>query len=97
MAVLHIVWLRFGDGVPDERIERHLGACRGFVGRIPGVLDVKCGASFTNRAGGFTHGLVVTLSDRNAVRTYLDHPEHRSLLEVLLPDVAELRAMDLEV
>jgi len=97
MPVLHIVWIRFGDGVPEERIERHLGACRGFVGRIPGVLDVTGGASFTARAGGFTHGLVVTLADRDALPRYLDHPEHRSLLEVLRPDVAELHAMDLEV
>jgi hypothetical protein len=96
MAVMHMVWVRFNEGVTDERIARHLAALRGLVGRVPAVLDLKVGASFTDRAGGLTHGILVTLPDRASLPGYLNHPEHLRVLGALQPDVAELRAMDIE-
>lgn len=97
MPVLHIAWIRFNEGVPAERIEQHMAACRGLVGRVPPVLNLKCGASFSDRAGGLTHCVVVTLPDRDSVPVYLNHPEHLAVLGALRPDAAELRSMDIEV
>jgi hypothetical protein len=97
MAVMHMVWVRFNDGVPAERAAAHIAAVLGLAGRVPGVLDVKGGANFTDRAGGATHGLLVTLPDRTSLSAYLKHPEHLRVLGALTPDVAELRAMDIEV
>ena len=96
MTALHVAWFRFNDGVTPLRIEEHLAACRGLVGRVPAVLNLQCGANYTDRAGGMTHGIVVTLPNREALSAYLDHPAHVPVSTALKADVAELRVMDIE-
>jgi hypothetical protein len=97
MAVLHIAWLRFKPDVGPERINQHLAACRGLVGKVPVLMDLECGANLSDRAGGFTHGIVVTLPDHAALPAYLDHPAHVPVATALVADVADLRVMDLQV
>lgn len=97
MALLHIAWLRFTEGVPEARIDQHLAACRAMVGKIPVVRDLQCGPNTSDRAGGFTHGIVVTLADRAAIPRYLEHPAHVAVADALMKDIAELRVMDIAV
>ncbi len=97
MPVLHMAWVGFKDGVPAERIARHLAAIRALVGRVPAIVDLNAGATFTDRAGSLTHCVVVTLPDREGLSAYLNHPAHLAVLGALKPDVAEMLAMDLEV
>jgi hypothetical protein len=97
MAFLHIAWFRFNDGVTPERIERHLTACRALVGKVPVVRNLQCGPNTSNRAGGLTHGIVVTLPDAASLPEYLEHPAHVPVAQALVADVAELRVMDLAV
>ena len=97
MPVLHIAWLRFNSGVDARRIEQHLTACRALVGKVPIVQDLQCGANLSDRAGGLTHGIVVTLPDHAALPAYLEHPAHVPVATALKADVAELRVMDLQV
>lgn len=97
MPALHIAWLRFHDGVSPERMEQHMSACRALVGRVPVVLNLQCGASYTKRAGNLTHCIVVTLPNRDALSAYLEHPEHVPVATALRADVAELQVMDIEV
>ncbi len=95
MAVHHMVWIRFGDDVSDCRIAEHLEALRSLKHNVPGVIDVKVGENFTDRAGGFTHGLLVTLDSRDALAAYGPHPAHQKVAGALTED-AELMAMDIE-
>jgi stress responsive alpha/beta barrel protein len=97
MALRHVAWLRFKDGVSTERIEEHMAACRSLVGRVPVVQNLECGRNLSNRAEGFTHCIIVSLTDLDALPAYLDHPEHVPVAEALVTDVAELRVMDVEV
>jgi len=97
MPVIHMTWLGFKQGVPEERVARHLAACRALVGRVPAIVELKTGANFTDRAGSLTHCVLVTLRDRAGLAAYLDHPEHVAVRAALTPDVAEMRAMDIEV
>ena len=97
MVVRHVAWLKFKDGVSPERIEQHMTACRSLRGRVPVVQNLECGPNLTDRAGGFTHGIIVSLPDRDALPAYLAHPDHLPVAEALVADVAELRVMDLEV
>jgi len=96
MAVEHMVWIKFKDGVNESRKAEHLDGLRALQGKIPGVIDVKVGENFTDRAKGFTHGLLVTLTDRAALEAYGPHPEHAAVAGPLKED-AELMAMDIEV
>jgi stress responsive alpha/beta barrel protein len=97
MAIRHVAWLRFKDGVSPERIETHMTACRALFGRVPVVQNLECGPNLSDRAGGFTHCIIVSLPDRNALSAYLGHPDHVPVAEALVADVAELRVMDVEV
>jgi hypothetical protein len=54
VAIRHVAWLRFKDGVSPERIEGHLAACRSLVGRVSAIENLECGRNLTDRAGGFT-------------------------------------------
>ena len=90
-----MVWIRFRDGVSSERREHHLTGLRGLKGRVPGVVEVVVGENFTDRAKGFTHGLLVTLESRAALEGYGPHPEHVAVAGPLKED-AELMAMDVE-
>ena len=80
----------------EARINQHLQGLWGLNGKVPGVLDVKVGKNMTDRAKGFTHGLLVTLRDTAALARYGPHPEHQAVAQPLMAD-AELMAMDIEV
>jgi hypothetical protein len=97
MSAKHIAWFRFKEGVGEDRIERHMTAVRSLVDLVPEVLTIECGASYTDRAGGLTHGIVVTLPNRQALPRYLNHPAHVPIAEALVADIAELRVMDLDL
>ena len=95
MAVQHMVWIKFNDTVKPDRQREHLAGLRSLKDRVPGIQALALGENFTNRARGFTHGLLVTLPDRQALQTYLDHPEHLAVAKPLKQD-ADLMVMDIE-
>lgn len=95
MAVEHMVWIRFGGGVSGEAIEGHLSALRGLAETVPGIMEIKAGENFTDRANGFKHGLSVTLESKEALEIYAGHPAHVAVATALKRD-AELMAMDFE-
>ncbi|MCC7203530.1 MAG: Dabb family protein [Phycisphaeraceae bacterium] len=94
--VEHMVWIKFRSGVTPQRIEEHLTGLAGLSKTVPGVTKLSIGPNFTDRANGFTHGLLVTLASREALQTYQFHPEHVKVAGPLRQD-AELMAMDIEV
>jgi hypothetical protein len=91
-----MAWLKFKDGISADQIDRHLMACRSLPQRIPAVISLECGANFTERAAGFTHGIIVSVSGRAALSEYLKHPAHVPVAEALKADLADLRVMDIE-
>ena len=95
MAVLHIVWVKFHPEVAQERIDGHLSALESLPGAIPEITGFSIGENFTDRAGGFTHGLVVTLGSRADLQRYIDHEHHVTVAGALRED-AELLVMDYE-
>jgi len=96
MAIEHMVWIRFHDDVEPERIEAHLKALTGLSEQIEVVESLAVGRNFTDRADGFTHGMIVRLPSRAALQTYLEHPRHVAVAGPLKQD-ADLRAMDIDV
>jgi len=50
---------------------------RGLKGKIPTIVDLSAGRTFTPERGqGFTVGLVVRFKDKEGLATYLPHPHH---------------------
>jgi len=97
MGAKHVAWFNFKEGVSDDRIEQHLTAVRGLVDLVPAVEQIECGASYSDRAGGLTHCIIVTLPSRSALSEYLEHPDHIPVAEALVEDVNQLRVMDLDL
>lgn len=79
----HIVLFTLRQGVSRgdaEDLTRSLDALKGSV---PGVVDLSVGENFSERAGGYTHGLVVRFHTRDALQGYMEHPDHRAVVEKL--------------
>ena len=97
MAIRHVVWMKFKPSLTPEQVEAHVLACRALMGQIPGLEALECGENFTDRAGGFTHGIIASLPDRDALPGYLQHPAHRVVGQGLMEDTDELLVMDIEI
>ena len=97
MTAKHIAWFNFKEGVSEDRIEHHLEAVRDLVDRVPAVTQIECGPSYTDRAGGLTHCIIVTLPNPEALPRYLEHPDHVPVADALVADIEELRVMDLDL
>lgn len=97
MTAKHVAWFSFKPGVSDERIDEHMRAVQTLADVVPFVSGVDCGKSYTDRADGLTHCIIVTLPDRESLPQYLEHPAHVPIAEALVGDIAELRVMDLDL
>lgn len=95
MKVEHMVWFKWNEGVSASQAEQYMADLRALVGKVPGIIALKCGVNFTDRARGFTHGLSVTLESREGLKVYADHPEHMAVATRIRKD-AEVMAMDFE-
>jgi hypothetical protein len=95
MAVTHIVWIKFRDGVAQASIDKHVAALTSLEHSVPGIVQLTIGENFTERAEGYTHGLVVILDDKAALTTYATHPRHVEVATALRED-ADILALDYE-
>ena len=95
MPVAHMVWIKFAEDVPQDRIEAHLDALKSLSKSVPGILELTLGENFTDRAQGYTHGLLVVLADKPGLKVYAEHPEHVAVASALRED-ASLMALDYE-
>jgi hypothetical protein len=95
MAVQHMVWLKFHPEVSEQRINEHIQALRGMQGKVPQVQYVAAGRSLVDRAGGYTHGVLVTLNSPEDLQPYEEHPEHQKVAKPLKED-AEVMAIDID-
>lgn len=93
----HIVLFRWTEDAREETIESTLAELRALKGKIAGIVDLSCGPNISDRAKGYTHGLVVRLADRDALKTYAAHPEHQRVVQNFInPIRADILAVDYE-
>lgn len=95
MAVAHIVWIKFQDRISSARVDEHLADLASLQDSIPEISRMTLGENFTDRADGFTHGLVVELQDRAGLAAYAAHPRHVEVATALRED-ADYLVMDYE-
>ena len=94
----HIVLFRWKPEATDAQVAAAVKGLQGLKGRVPGILDLACGADFSDRAQGYTHGLVVRFPDRAALDAYGPHPAHQTVVQTQIkPIVADVLAFDFEV
>ena len=93
----HIVLFRWTGDASPEAINSAVAALSDMKGKIPAIVDLSCGADFSESGKGYTHGLVVRVKDQAALETYLAHPEHQRVVEKFInPILDEILALDYE-
>ena len=95
--VEHIVLFKWNDDASAESIDAAMTALTGLKGQIEGVLDLSCGANYTDRAKGYTHGLVVRFDSKASLEAYGPHPAHQHVVQTYInPIRADILALDYE-
>jgi hypothetical protein len=94
----HIVLFRWTETATPQAIETAILELRALKGKIEGIVDLSCGINFSDRAQGYTHGLVVRFIDRTALEAYGPHPAHQHVVQNFInPIRADVLALDYEI
>jgi hypothetical protein len=76
-VVEHIVCFKLKPDATPEQKRLLIERLRGLKDKIPTVVDLSVGETFTPERGqGFTVGLVVRFKDREGLAVYGPHPDH---------------------
>lgn len=93
----HVVLIQWAEGASQQAIDSAMTELRQLKDKIPVIVDLSCGANFSDRAKHFSHGLVVRFKDRAALETYIMHPEHQRVVEKFLKPIRkDILALDYE-
>ena len=96
--IMHIVLFKWIDEATPEAIQQAVHALLDLKNKVPGILEISCGANFSDRGQGFTHGLVVRLTDRAALDAYGPHPAHQKVVvKHINPIRADVLVLDYEL
>lgn len=94
----HILLLRWNEKANHEAIGAAMTELRELKDKIPGIVNLSSGTNFSERAKGFTHGLVFRFKDRTALESYLLHPEHQRVVQNFInPIRADALVFDYEI
>ena len=79
----HLVFLAVREDASPEDVEDLISSIRGLKDTVPGVVDLTVGENFSERSGGYTHGLFVRFETREDLQGYIKHPDHLAVVEKL--------------
>lgn len=95
--VEHLVLLKLKPGASEQKTQAMLEAVRGLKAKMDGIVDLTAGPNYSDRAKGFTHGVMVRFRDREALAKYLPHPIHQQVVqEHIKPILDEVIVVDYE-
>lgn len=93
----HIVLFRWKPNTTEAQIAQVVEGLRSLKMQISGIVDLQVGADFSGRSQGYSHALVMRLTDRAALEAYFPHPAHRRIVEEYINPIREdTLAFDLE-
>jgi len=90
--VNHAVFLAFKPGTSEAKIKEIFTATGNLKNKIPGIIDYSWGP-YSSEEGlnrGYTHGFIMTFVNEAARDAYLPHPEHKKLVDILIPLLAPM-------
>jgi Stress responsive A/B Barrel Domain len=79
----HLVFLAVREEASPEDVEDLISSIRGLKDTVPGVVDLTLGENFSERSGGYTHGLFVRFESVEDLQRYMKHPDHLAVVEKL--------------
>ncbi len=75
--IVHIAVFKWRSNVKKSDVDKILLNVSNLKTKIPGIIDIRCGENFSKHSKGFTHAVVVTAKNNNALQAYREHPEHK--------------------
>ena len=101
MPFVHIVALKFKAEVSQTEIEDIFQGLKNLLSAnlIPGLVEYT-GGPYDSPEGlnkGFTHAFVMKFVDRESRDNYFPHPEHRKIVDLIVPRVDDSMCFDYEV
>ena len=79
----HLVFMEVREDASPGEVEDLISSIRGLGDTVPGVVDLSVGENFSERSGGYTHGLFVRFESVEDLQGYLKHPDHLAVVEKL--------------
>src|SRR5690349_16492626 len=80
-VIQHIVLLKWKPDTTEEQILTAFRRAEHLPNEIDGVDSLTIGRNRVRHDHGFTHALIVRLSDEEALRNYLEHPLRKQYVE----------------
>jgi hypothetical protein len=79
-VIMHLVTFRWRDDVTEDRIRALIDELGRFQGAIPQLHAYFFGRDLGLRAGNGDFGAAAVVHDAEGLHGYLDHPEHRRVV-----------------
>jgi hypothetical protein len=79
----HLVFVAVRENAAPEDVDDLVSSIRGLKDAVPSVVDLTVGENFSERSGGYTHGIFVRFESREGLREYMVHPNHLAVVEKL--------------
>lgn len=79
----HVVLFTVREDVSRDDAEDLVRSLAALKGTVPGVVDLSVGENFSERAGGYTHGLFGRFRTRDDLQGYIEHPDHFAAVKKL--------------
>ncbi|MDB4500895.1 Dabb family protein [Akkermansiaceae bacterium] len=94
--VKHYGCFQFKEGTTEDTIDQCFSTMGDMVGAIPGLLDFNCGPYDSDEGlnEGFTHGFIMTFESPEARDSYLPHPIHEEVKDVVVPHLERIVVFD---
>ncbi len=93
----HLVLLKVKPDASVEEAEKMMKGLKSLPRLIPVIRELSCGKNTGDRNQGFTHGLLVRFKSAADLETYVDHPEHKRIVdECLTPVIEDVIVVDYE-
>ena len=91
----HILLYKFKSGV--DRIDEHLDVISQFRNTTEGLIELKYGENIEeNSSDNFTHGFIMSFTDREALNKYNNSKSHNHLVNMFKDDIEAKNVIDLE-
>jgi quinol monooxygenase YgiN len=99
--VKHIVLWRLKDNAHGNDMATNANLIKemleGLRGRIPGLIAIEVGIDFSRTESSGNVVLYSEFVDREALKAYQEHPEHKALIPFIGEATRERRLVDYEV
>ena len=80
--VKHIVTFKLEEKTP-ENIQKAVEALNGMIGKIEVLRHLEVGVDFTQSPRSYDIVLTTYFDDRQGLKTYMDHPNHLPVVELI--------------